>query len=208
MKNVRSWVACATILIVGMSIFFIAKHLTAMTPTPDSTAQAPAPMPMSTPDQAPPAMTAMPTPDATAQAPAPAPMSAPAQTLPGAPTPDQTQIPPPATPDGMAPAPTATPAPTPEITPTQIGWPDAPELDESKTGLAQSSNPKIFELFKQADETLEKIASSIDQMTKTRQALYSSFFELDAKIEDLYQSTSFGQGMVKQALEPIEATKK
>jgi len=102
---------------------------------------------------------------------------------------------------GAAPA-----APVSDVPSTQFGaQDDTIELKEEQGGMLQSNDPQIVIVFKQAGEVLEKMDKVSADMSKQRATLSESYAQLDAILDEFFQSSSFEKGIVQESGKSVEA---
>lgn len=122
----------------------------------------------------------------------------------GAPMPDMSaQQPPVPVPDAtVQPQPMQAPVPAPavggEVKSEQLGWPDTIEVSEVPQGIAQGGAPGIGQAFKDAEKSIQTASLLVQDLTKKREALHTQFFELDARLDEFFQNTTFTLGKVQE----------
>lgn len=94
---------------------------------------------------------------------------------------------------------------TSEVPPLQ--GPDIITLSEDKLGLSQAGDPKVLEIFKQAEKKLDDISVVINQMNKAREESYKNFFDLSKQIADIIQKASFDKGEFQAIFTPVQEQK-
>ena len=86
----------------------------------------------------------------------------------------------------------------------QLGWPDTIQVAED--GQAQAASPVVGQMFKNAEEKIQKAGLVVQELTKKREALHTQFFELDARLDEFFQNTTFALGKVHDAPAGVEGS--
>lgn len=82
---------------------------------------------------------------------------------------------------------------------SQLKWPDSIELKEDDKGLVASASPKIKALSAQVKEHLNKMSALVEEITKKREELFTSYFEFDNTADVFLQTSTQAKGALEQS---------